>query len=517
MQRNLASRCVTSAFVAAATLLVGACVAPSMPRPAPGAPSSTATRPDVGFPSSPSGNAAAEWLRAVNDASAEETLSFYRTRYAKSLLEQGSAEDRRNNVLQARTTEGRRHLRAVERASETEVVAVLESERTETWQRLTIEVDASPPHVIVRSEAEDIAPPGEPPPRDMREAIAILDGYVSRMCDRGLFSGAIAVARRTTVIYERACGLASRAFGVPNRVDTKFNLGSMNKMFTAVSIAQLVDAGRLSYGDTLAKAWPEYPNRAVAERVTIHQLLTHTAGLGDYFTEEYERMAKDRLRAIKDYLPLFVDRPLEFEPGTRFQYSNAGFMVLGGVVQRVSGIDYFDYVRSHVYAPAGMKNTDAFEMDHDTPNLAIGYGPDRPEPGEPLVPGRMKNNLYVNVVKGGPAGGGFSTLGDLLAFGDALLAGTLVAPAQVLALTTSHGGPEPRYAYGFELDTFEGQRVVGHGGGFFGIGAGLEMFPDIGLSVVVLSNLDEAGGRIIDRAQQLVVPAAGAPHTRGPA
>ena len=278
-------------------------------------------------------------------------------------------------------------------------------------------------------------------------------------------------------------------------------------MFTAVSIAQLVEAGKLSYGDTLAKAWPEYPNRAVAEKITIRQLLSHTSGLGDYFTDEYERTAKDKLRAIKDYLPLFADKPLDFEPGTRFQYSNAGFMVLGGVVQRVSGQDYFDYVREHVYAPAGMKNTDAFEMDHDTPNLAIGYTADR-RAGGALVPGKFRNNLYLNVVKGGPAGGGFSTVGDLVAFGDALLRDKLVAPAQVITLTTSRGGPESRYAYGFELDTFRGQHVVGHGGGFDGISAGLELLPDTGLAIAVLANIDNAGGRINDRAEQLFVRAS---------
>jgi CubicO group peptidase (beta-lactamase class C family) len=502
-----------SVLLASATLFGGACARPVPPTtPGTTAPSSTAADREVAFPSTPAGNAAAEWLHAVNDASPEETPRFYRTRYAKALLDQGSAEDRRDNILQLRLTQGRRHVRAVERASETQVVVVLEVERTETWQRVTIEVDATPPHVIVRSEAEDIAPPGEPPPHDEHEAIAILDGYVKRMCDRELFSGVVAVARGGSVVYERACGLASRAFGVPNRVDTKFNLGSMNKMFTAVSIAQLVEAGKLSYGDTLAKVWPEYPNRAVAEKVTIHQLLTHTSGLGDYFTDEYDRMAKDRLRAIKDYLPLFVDKPLAFEPGTRFQYSNAGFMVLGGVVERVSGQDYFDYVRAHVYGPAGMKDSDAFEMDHDTPNLAIGYGPDRAGP-----PGKMMNNLFVNTVKGGPAGGGFSTAGDLIAFGDALLRGRLVSPAQVTVLTTSHGGPEPKYAYGFELGTFEGQRVVGHGGGFFGVGAGLYMYPDIGLSIVVLSNLDDAGGRVVDRAEWLLVRAGrrGHPDPRG--
>ena len=460
--------------------------------------------PDVAFPSSPVGEAATAWLHAVNDASRDETLAFYQTRYSKALLEGAKAEARRNFVHDLRATDGRRHVRAIERATDTQLVAILESENTESWGRLTMEVEAAPPHLIVKSSAETIPQPGGSPPKDDREAAAVLDGYVARMCERGLFSGAVAVARGNKVIYEHACGLASRAWSAPNRVDTKFNLGSMNKMFTAVAIAQLVDAGKLAYTDTLAKAWPEYPNRAGAEKVTIHQLLTHTSGLGDYFTDDYERTSKDRLRTIADYLPLFADKPLAFAPGTKFRYSNAGFMVLGGVVQRVSGEDYFEYVRRHVTAPAGMASTDAFEMDHDVPNLAIGYTPDRASPEQPLVLGKVKNNLYLHVVKGGPAGGGFSTTGDLVRFADALLHGKLVAPAQVTTLTTSRGGPEPEYAYGFHVETFEGQRWFGHNGGFDGINASLVVFPDSGLTLATMANMDPpAAERISTRAVQV--------------
>ncbi len=187
---------------------------------------------------------------------------------------------------------------------------------------------------------------------------------------------------------------------------------------------------------------------------------------------------------------LFVDKPLSFEPGSKYRYSNAGFMVLGGVVQRVSGEDYFDYVRAHVYAPAGMKDTDAFELDHDPPNLAIGYTADRDAPDQPLVPGKLRNNLYMHVVKGGPAGGGFSTVGDLIAFGDAFLHGKLLSSAQVATLTTTHGAPEPQsYGCGFAIHTVEGQREVGHSGGFPGINSELAMFPDTGLSIATMANL----------------------------
>ena len=379
--------------------------------------------PDVAFPSTPAGAAATAWLNALNEGSYDGLLAFYRAHFAPALNANHEDEGRSYDMAGAHVYDGRQHLRAIEKATDTSIVAILVTERTESWSRNVIELDPRPPHLIVKAHSEGIDPPGEVAPSTDYDATATLDGYVTRLCGRGAFSGAVAVARQGTVIYQRACGLASRAYGAANNVDTKFNLGSMNKMFTAVAIAQLVDAGKLRYDDTLARAWPEYPNRAVAEKITIHQLLTHTSGLGDYFTEEYERTSKDRLRAIKDYLPLFAAKPLQFAPGSRFGYSNAGFMVLGGVVQRVSGQDYFDYIRAHVYQPAGMKNTDAYEMDHDTPNLAIGYTPDRQEPSDPIVPGKVRNNLFLHVVKGGPAGGGFSTVGDLIRFGDTFVHG----------------------------------------------------------------------------------------------
>jgi len=174
-------------------------------------------------------------------------------------------------------------------------------------------------------------------------------------------------------ILKEAYGYASLAFEVPNRVDTKFNLGSMNKMFTGVAISQLAEKGNLSFDDRIIDHIPDYPNEEIAGKVTIHQLLTHTSGLGNYWTEEYMKTSKDRFRAVEDYLPLFVDQPLLFEPGTSWSYSNSGFMVLGLIIESITGQSYFDYVMENIYKPAGMINTDAYELDYIIPNLAVGY------------------------------------------------------------------------------------------------------------------------------------------------
>jgi CubicO group peptidase (beta-lactamase class C family) len=209
--------------------------------------------------------------------------------------------------------------------------------------------------------------------------------------------------------------------------------------------------------------------------------------MGSYWTPEYQRTSKDLFRDVEDYLPLFVDQPLLFEPGTQWSYSNSGFMVLGLIIERVSGQSYFDYVREHIYEPAGMQHTDAYELDSVVPNHAVGYTLQGSRDGE------LRNNLFLHVVKGGPAGGGYSTVEDLLRFGNALLGHKLLSSEMtrhVLEGKVETDGPNRTYAYGFRNLLENGQRVIGHAGGFPGINSYLDMYPDLGYTVAVMSNRD---------------------------
>src|SRR5262249_4825572 len=158
-----------------------------------------------------------------------------------------------------------------------------------------------------------------------------------------------------------------------NRIDTKFNLGSMNKMFTAVAIAQLVERGKLSFDDPLSKFLPDFPDKESAEKIKIKQILTHTAGLGGYFSQKFIESSRDRFRTVDDMMKLAKEEKLQFEPGSKWQYSNTGFLVLGAVVEKVSGQSYYDYVRENIYRPAGMTNSDCYELDRVNTNLAVGY------------------------------------------------------------------------------------------------------------------------------------------------
>jgi len=189
----------------------------------------------------------------------------------------------------------------------------------------------------------------------------------------GEFSGVVLVAKDGVPIFERAYGLADREARIPNTIETAFNLGSINKFFTQIAIRQLANAGKLDVDSSLARAWPDYPNQDVARRVTIRQLLQHRSGVGGNIFGAPPGKTRGDIRRLADYLPLFVNEPLLFEPGTNQRYSNAGYIVLGLLIERLSGEDYYDYVRRHIYEPAGMSRTASWTVDSLPPNPAFGY------------------------------------------------------------------------------------------------------------------------------------------------
>jgi CubicO group peptidase (beta-lactamase class C family) len=230
---------------------------------------------------------------------------------------------------------------------------------------------------------------------------------VDSLVKNGAFSGVVLVARNGVPQFERAYGLADRETGRSNDVETAFNVGSINKFFTAIAIRQLAAAGKLNLDSSLAHAWPDYPNRDVAARVMIRQILEHRSGIGgDIFGAPPGKTRHDVL-TLNDYFQLFKDQPLQFEPGSRQQYSNAGYIVLGLLIERLSGTSYYDYVRSHIFEPAGMTRTGSWKVDSLPPNTATGYT-DAGRNTE-LLPGR-----------GSSAGGGYATAHDLLRLLNAL-------------------------------------------------------------------------------------------------
>jgi CubicO group peptidase (beta-lactamase class C family) len=326
-----------------------------------------------------------------------------------------------------------------------------------------------------------------------------LERYVRALAAADVFSGSVLLAKDGKTIYAGAFGQANKDFGAPNTLETKFNLGSMNKMFTAVTIAQLAEQGKLSFEDPLSKFLPEYPSAASARKVRIEHLLTHTSGLGSYFNDEFDRSSRARFRTVDDMMQLAKGDSLQFEPGARWSYSNTGMLVLGKVIEVATKQDYFAYVRDHLYTPAGMTSTDAYELDRVNPNLAVGYQKEFADDGTLQV----RNNVFMHVIRGGPAGGGYSTAGDLIRFAEALKSGKLVRPATFELMTTPKPAVKsPDYGYGFSVDTATG--IVGHSGGFPGISSNLDIFKGTGYVAVVLSNYGGASQPVVERIRSLV-------------
>jgi CubicO group peptidase (beta-lactamase class C family) len=297
----------------------------------------------------------------------------------------------------------------------------------------------------------------------------------------------------------QADGLANRARQTPNAPGTRFNVGSIGKVFTAVAIAQLAQQGRVSFHDPISQYLPGLPG-GIGDKITIADLLTHTSGLGDVFQRWHPTASP---LSVSQLLRKVANQPLQFEPGSRFSYSNSGFVVLGAIIEAVTGGNYYDWVRTHVFAPAGMTHSGWYALDQ-VPNMAHGYLPAR-RAGKPVA----FQDAHGAGGAGNPSGGAYSTVGDLLRFAQALLGHKLLSAAMtdtVLSGKVDTGRPGlaqvSRYGYGFEDDGRDGVRIVGHGGGAPGIEAQLRIFPKLGYTVVVLANQDAAATPVYDQLRR---------------
>ena len=391
-------------------------------------------------------------------------------------------------------------------ATQPNVAALLfKTKLTGQWLTLGVRVEPEPPHRIINLTLPLPRPPASAKPAAMtREQVAQeLAAIVKKLADADVFSGTVLLAKDGVAVYKGAFGHANKDFAVPNRVDTKFNLGSMNKMFTGVAIAQLAERGKLSFEDPLSKFVPDFPDKASAEKIKIKHLLTHTAGLGGYFSEKWFESSRTLYRTVDDMMRRVKEdeKQLLFEPGSRWQYSNTGMLVLGKVIEVASGQSYFDYIRDHITQPAGMANTGCYELDKVNPNLAVGYDKQFGDSGFTYV-----NNVFLHVLRGGPQGGCYSTAEDLLRFDVALRGNKLVGAEYVKQLLAPRPDlNSPTYGYGFQLNPQA--QIAGHGGGFPGISSNLDMFLSSGWTAIVMSNYGQ-GARPVQQAMREFVAAA---------
>ncbi len=423
------------------------------------------------------------FVSALASGNAEKFEAMAREHFAPDTYARRTSDDRRLLVERLRADFGTISVIGIEaRPSGKVTLQVHGSTGLDGRVELTVET-AAPSRITgvgitVGGPGDDEEGPGAAPPAPVNPAMtpaqmtAALDGYLTPMAASDAFAGVVLVAKDGAAVYERSFGLADRSKKSAITPATRFNLGSINKIFTKTAIAQLIAQGKLALTDTIGKVLPDYPN-AQARPATIDQLLNHRAGVSDFFVPEFDREPKSRFRSNADYFQFLAPRPLLFEPGTKTEYCNGCYVVLGAIIERVSGARYEDYIAGHVFTPAGMKGAGFFQSDRFPPDVAVGYT--RQGPG---APDTLRTNETMHGASGSAAGGAYATAADLLAFDNALREGRLLDAKMTAWMLGGGSAAAGRRAPG----------PLGIAGGAPGCNADLE--SDGAWTVVVVGNLD---------------------------
>ncbi|CAN5486996.1 hypothetical protein BH10ACI2_BH10ACI2_25070 [soil metagenome] len=408
------------------------------------------------------------YFAAFNSGDEEKLRTFFTENIAPESLKERPVEPRLAFHRQVRGDFHTVEIKKIISATDSEIKVLAQAPAGE-WIAYSFALDpATKKFTGFRIEQTD--PPADAPkpaavaaPATKAEFTTAIDSLMGDLVKADLFSGVVMVAKDGKPIFSKAYGLADAEKKTSNNLETKFNLGSICKMFTRVAIGQLVSQGKLSFDDKLIKILPDYPNREAAEKITIGHLVTMTSGIGDFFNDKFQAADKKKIRSNKDYLPLFGSDPLEFEPGTKNRYSNGGYLVLGLVIEKITGKSYYDYVRENIFKPAGMTNSDSYEIDKLPSNTAIGYLPKNNS-------GRATNES-LQPARGSSAGGGYSTAADMLKFAEALRSKKLQVPDDKGVFPADFKG-------------------LGIAGGSPGVNAMFTTNGQTGYTIIVLSNYD---------------------------
>jgi D-alanyl-D-alanine carboxypeptidase len=427
------------------------------------------------LPSTPAGKVLAGYLEALNSGNKDKLETFIKAH-------RPDRPDALDRMLDLRWNIGGLDLYSIESSQPLNIQVVVREREGDRYNRMSVSVSDGNPAVITKITLVVIPPPaGAPVPERLtqRAAVAAWTAQIDKAAATGKFSGVWLWAKNGQVITSGAQGKADRERGIDSTLNTQFRIGSMNKMFTAVATLQLVERGKLSLDDTIGKILPDYPNTNVASKVKVRHLLSHTGGTGDIFGPEFEAHRLE-LKTLQDYVKLYGERDLQFEPGTKWEYSNYGFLLLGVLIEKVSGKSYYDFVAENIYQVAGMTNCGSEPESVAVPNRSKGYMRDQFQ---------MVSNDSTLPWRGTSAGGGYTTAADLMAFAGALMSNKLLK-AETLAEATRPQFTTGDYGFGFQLGRPDESRTYGHGGGAPGMNAILRVYPESSQSVIVLCNLD---------------------------
>jgi CubicO group peptidase (beta-lactamase class C family) len=322
---------------------------------------------------------------------------------------------------------------------------------------------------------------------------ARMDQVIQSYVTNHQFMGSVLVARDTQVIYSKGFGSANLEWDIPNSPATKFRLGSVTKQFTAASVLLLEERGKLSVNDPVKKYLPGAP--AAWDKITIYHLLTHTSGIPSFTGFPDYAKLEPFATTSEQLVSRFRDKPLDFEPGEKWQYSNSGYVLLGHLIERITGESYEKFVRENIFTPLGMKDSGYDSNSAVIPHRASGYV---------HVGDGFENAGFIHMSVPLSAGALYSTTIDLLKWEQGLFGGKLLKAASLQKMTTPF---KENYAFGLQVETVGGHKVIAHGGGIEGFNTEVAYYPDDKLTVVVLGNVN--GGAPGDIAGKLAALAHG--------
>src|SRR5215469_8796616 len=303
-----------------------------------------------------------------------------------------------------------------------------------------------------------------------------MDQVVQSYVSNKQFMGSVLVARGDQVLLSKGYGSANLEWQIPNTPSTKFRLGSVTKQFTAASILLLEERGKLKVEDPVKKYLPDAP--AAWDKITIFHVLTHTAGIPNFTSFPDYKSSEPFSTTSEKLVARFRDKPLDFEPGERWSYSNSGYVLLGYLIERVSGQTYEKFVQDNIFTPLGMKDSGYDSNSSVIARRAAGYAPG---PNGPV------NSGFINMTIPFSAGALYSTTEDLLRWEQGLFGGKLLSPASLEKMTTPF---KNEYAFGLVVHTNKGRKIIDHNGGIEGFNTELAYYPEDKLTVAILGNLN---------------------------
>ncbi|EOC99676.1 serine hydrolase domain-containing protein [Caldisalinibacter kiritimatiensis] len=338
---------------------------------------------------------------------------------------------------------------------------------------------------------------------NMRLEISNIKDIVDKKKD---FSGVVFIKEKGNEIYKQAFGYANRSYKVLNNIDTKFGIASGCKLFTAIAICQLADKGTISFEtklkDCLNIDFPKFDSN-----ITIHHLLTHSSGIPDYFDEEvmndFSELWNERpmynIKTPKDFLPMFQNRNMDFTPGDRFKYNNAGYILLGLVVEEQTGVEFSEYIEKNIFEPCEMFDSGYFSLDRLPINTANGYIKEKS--------GEWKTNIYSIPIIGGPDGGAYTTVRDLSKIWNGIFTNKILSKKATKTMLKPHINVKGDFNYGYGVwiskkdnEIFK-YYIMGEDPG---VSMMSSVYPKYNIEVTIIGNIEFGTWDIAKEIQSLI-------------